>query len=476
MKRLPFNALIGSARTTALVAMAMAPADMGGGIGTLERKDDGGAPAAPKVPDTGPEAIKEFMGAWGEFQVKNDERLKAIEKGLADPIGEAELKKINTALDKMEGMNQKLTQAEKTADAVAELDKKFDQIETVLNRINKGMASRSTEEERAMKAADWAKAAVKAIQYTDQALGEDERKFITDVVDEYKALNIGTNTEGGYLAPVEMVREIIKEVTEISPVRSLARVRQTGMRSLEIPKRTGQFAAQWVSELGTKTETTGLQWGVHEITTHELFALVDLTNQLLEDSVFNVAQEVQTEAAEQFALAEGTAFVLGSGNGQPEGFLNHADVGVTNSGTAITIEDADGQANGILQMKYSLKSAYAGNASWVLNRTTMGQVRTLKDAQKNYIWQPGIAQGRPNSIDGDPYVEMPDMPNAGAGARPIGYGDFRRGYTWVDRIAMELLRDPYTQATGGKIRYIMRKRVAGKVTLGEAIKVLQCAV
>jgi len=88
---------------------------------------------------------------------------------------------------------------------------------------------------------------------------------------------------------------------------------------------------------------------------------------------------------------------------------------------------------------------------------------------------PGIAQGRPNTIDGDPYLEFPDMPSEGAGTYPITYGDFRRGYTMVDRIAMEMLRDPYSQATGGKVRFIFRRRTGGKVTLGEAFRKLKCA-
>lgn len=442
--------------TTAATALAARP---------LERKDDSGA-----APTDTKEALTKFMKSWEDHKAANDERLKAVEKKQADPLAEDKLKKIDTFLDNFEGMNQKLTLAEKTVEALKEVDERFDKIETMLKRAGTGM---ETPETKAVRHHDWIKAV--CASYITPTLPTDQRKAIDDVLAEYKALNIGTNTEGGYLAPIEMVREIIKTVTEISPVRSLARVRQTGARAIEIPKRTGQFAAQWVAEQGTKSETTGLTWGVHEITTHEFYALIDITNQMLEDTVFNIEEEVRTEAAEQFALAEGTAFVLGNGIGKPEGFLAHPEVLSTNSGSATTIADVDGQADGILAMKYTLKSAYAPNATFLMNRTTMGQVRRLKDADKNYIWQPGIAQGRPNTIDGDPYVEMPDMPNAAAGTTPIAYGDFRRAYTWVDRIAMELLRDPYTQATAGKIRYIMRKRVAGKVTLGEAIKKLTCA-
>ncbi|OAN76764.1 capsid protein [Sulfitobacter sp. EhC04] len=412
------------------------------------------------------------MGAWGEFQKANDERLKGIEGKFDDVVTNDKLKKIEGTLDKFEGINQKLTQLDGTKEALADLDKKFGILETAINRTtNKDQSP----EEKMTGRSDWARAVVLAHQQGTANLPEAQQKALSDVIEEYKALNIGTNTEGGYLAPVDMVRDIIKAVTEISPVRSLARVRQTGMKSVEIPKRTGQFAAQWVAEQGTKAETEGLTWGIEEITTHEMFALIDITNQMLEDTVFNIPAEIEEESAEQFALAEGAAFVNGTGVGKPQGFMQHADVGFTNSGSATTIADVDGQADGLLQMKYSLKTAYARNATFVMNRTTMGQVRRLKDGDKNYIWMPGLALGRPNTIDGDPYVEMPDMQNAGAGTFPIAYGDFRRAYTWVDRLAMEMLRDPYTQATSGKIRYIMRKRVAGKVTLAEAIKKLKCA-
>jgi HK97 family phage major capsid protein len=105
----------------------------------------------------------------------------------------------------------------------------------------------------------------------------------------------------------------------------------------------------------------------------------------------------------------------------------------------------------------------------------LGSVRKLKDNNKQYIWMPGLQNGAPNTIDGDPYVEVPDMPNEGAGNTPIVYGDFRRAYTWVDRISMEMLRDPYTQATSGNVRFIVSKRVGGQVVLAEALRLVKCS-
>ncbi len=224
-----------------------------------------------------------------------------------------------------------------------------------------------------------------------------------------------------------------------------------------------------------KSETTGLAYGLEELQAPEMYALIDITNQMLEDSAFDMEAEIREEASEQFAVKEGAEFISGTGVGEMEGILVNAGLTEAISGSAATIADADGQANGLLTLKYGLKTAYARNANWIMNRTTMGSVRKLKDAEKNYIWMPGLAQGRPNTIDGDPYVEFPDMPNEAAGAYPIAYGDFRRGYTMVDRIAMEMLRDPYTQATSGAIRFIFRRRVGGKVVLAEAIRKLKCA-
>ena len=105
----------------------------------------------------------------------------------------------------------------------------------------------------------------------------------------------------------------------------------------------------------------------------------------------------------------------------------------------------------------------------------MGSVRKLKDNNRQYIWMPGLAQGQPNTIDGDPYVEVPDMPSEGANTYPIAYGDFMRAYTLVDRINMVALRDPYTQATSGNIRFLMYRRIGGQVMLAEAIRKLKCS-
>ncbi len=408
--------------------------------------------------------------AFEDYKAANDERLAEIAKtGSADPITEEKVQRISDELDKFEDLNGRVIGAQKAVDAALEAQKELaesnekrdgqlDRIEVMLKRPNTdggGEAEQSAE----------AKGFWAYMRKDVQLLEPDEKKVLT----------VGDDTAAGYLAPIEYVREIIKAQTVISPLRSIARVRQTSQRGINIPKRTGQFAAVWTAETGTRSETTGLTYGMEEIPTHEQSALVDLSNQIIEDAVFNLEAELQMEFSERFALAEGTAFVSGNAVSKPEGFMTNGDVGEDTSGSASTIADTDGEINGLITLQHNIKEFYTANANWVLNRKTIGAIRKLKDANESYIWQTGFSAGVPNSILGDPYVEMTDMPDEGSNTYPIAYGDFRRAYTILDRISLSVLRDPFTQAAAGNIRFVARRRVGGQVVLAEAIRKLKCS-
>ena len=406
-------------------------------------------------------AVDAVGSAFEAFKAANDARLAEIEKkGSADVVTRDKLDRIESSLSKYESLNQKLVQAELAAKNASETAA---DLAAKLNRMGSGKSAPEADEVKA-RANDWMRAVVRSIARGDGALSESERKSLDGVAAEMKSLSLSPDTLGGYLAPTEYVREIIKGVVEVTPFRAVARTRQTTQKAIQLPKRTGTFSAQWVQEQGTRSETTGLTYGMDEIPTHEMFALVDITNQMLEDAAFNMEAEVRAEATEQFAKAEGAAFLSGSGVGRPFGFLNTASIATVNSGAAAALT-----ADGLLSVYYGIKTDYARAAVWMMNRSTIGQIRRLKDGDGEYLWAPGLAGGVPNTINGATYVEAADMPDVGASAKPVAFGDFRRGYVIVDRIAMEMLRDPYTQATSGAVRMIFRRRVGGQVVLPEAI-------
>lgn len=397
-------------------------------------------------------AIQDMGQTFAEFKKVNDQRLDSIEKGESTAYVDEKLAKMEAKMDSYEDINQKLTTAEANAENIKS---QIEKLETVVKRPNSGFDTKQVDEY--MGAFD---------TYCRKGLEG------LDPV-EKKALTVSNDSTGGYLAPPEYVRELLKTVTEISPIRSIARLRSTGARSIQVPKRTGQFAAQWVSESGSRSETTGWNVGLEEIPAHEQYALVDISEQDLEDSVFNLEAEMQSEFSEQFAKAEGAAFVVGDSVGKPEGFMTNASVSSVNSGDADEIT-----ADGLISLVHNIKSAYSNNGTFVFNRTSLAKIRKLKDTAGQYVFQAGMSLqgGVTNTILGHSYVEATDMPSEGAGTFPVAFGDFRRGYMIVDRVNLAVLRDPFTQATTGNVRYIARRRVGGQVIQAEAISKLKCSV
>lgn len=291
--------------------------------------------------------------------------------------------------------------------------------------------------------------------------------------EEIKVLQTSDDTQAGYLAPAEYVQEIIKASLLFSPVRSVARIMTTSQRDVEIPVRTATFAATWASEAATKSETTGLKYGLAKIPAHELYAEVHVTNQMLEDSAFNLESELNMEFGEQFGIAEGTAFVNGTGIGKPRGFMDSSVSGTksTTSGTS-----ADFSFDDIYNTLYALKPPYQAAATWMAANATIGKIRLLKDGQARYLWEPSNQAGQPSTLCGRPILEATDMPATGVSSnKPIVVGAFQRAYRIVDRTQVVLLRDPYTLATNGQVKFLARRRVGGDVVLAEAISILTLA-
>lgn len=285
--------------------------------------------------------------------------------------------------------------------------------------------------------------------------------------EEQRTLIVGDDTAGGYLAPPEFEAEVIKAVTQISPIRSIARVTPITGRALLIPTRTSTPTAYWVNEIDTVT-TSQSAYGQKEIAPYTLMADVRISRELLEDGAVDVEAEIMTDMAEQFAAAEGLAFCTGSGVLRPEGFVANSTVVANHvvSGSGSTLA-----ADGLISLMMALKSPYAANGTWVLNRSTMSVIRKLKDTTNQYIWQPNYQAGQPPTLLGAPYIEAPDMPDVAANTYPVAFGDFRRGYRIVDRVGISVIRDDVTLASSGSVKFVGRRRVGGLVTLAEAIKI-----
>lgn len=288
--------------------------------------------------------------------------------------------------------------------------------------------------------------------------------------DETKSLVVSDDTRGGYLAPAEFSTEILKNLVEYSPVRQAARVGSTSAGSVILPKRTALGStASWVGETETRPET-GSTYGQAEIAINEMAAWVDVSQQLLDDAAVNVEAEVASDFAEEFGLLEGGAFISGNGVKKPMGLMSAAGITEVISGGATSIT-----ADALINLMYDLPAFYRNQGAWMGNGTTIAAIRKLKDGQGNYLWQPSYQAGQPETLLGRPIVEAVDMPDIAAGTYPLAFGDFKRAYRIYDRVAMSILRDPYTQATAGKVRFHARRRVGGDIVMAEALRKLKVA-
>jgi HK97 family phage major capsid protein len=282
------------------------------------------------------------------------------------------------------------------------------------------------------------------------------------------ALQVGTDTEGGYLVPDTFEKKLITTLEEENVIRKHAHVFTTSSGSHKIPVVSTRGTAAWVDEEGQIPESDDA-FGQQLIGAHKISTLIKVSEELLNDSAFDLENYFATEFARRIGNAEEAAFLTGNGSGKPTGILadiGGAEIGVTAaSETAITADE-------IIDLFYSLKSPYRKKAIWVLNDRTIKAIRKLKDSNGQYLWQPALHEGEFDTILGKRIYTSPFAPEIGAGAKTIAFGDF--SYYWIgDRqgVAFKRLNERYAET--GQVGFLASKRVDGKLILPEAIKVLQ---
>ena len=285
-----------------------------------------------------------------------------------------------------------------------------------------------------------------------------------------KALTNAADAAAGYvLAPKELEAEFVRNLVEFSPVRLIADVRTTASHTIIVPKRNSVTNAVWVGETAARTASEPT-FGQQEISVKELATYVDVSLQALEDSD-NVLTEVSVALAEDFGAKENLAFLNGTLAVEPSGFMAAAGVGTTNNGHATNLS-----ADALIRLFYAQPQTFRSNGTWVMNGATLGIIRALKDTTGQYLWQPSIQAGQPETILGRPVLEMKDMPSIAAAATPIAFGDFKRAFRIYDRVDLQVLPDLLTQRTNGMARFHARRRVGSAVVRPDAFRKLVMAV
>jgi HK97 family phage major capsid protein len=303
----------------------------------------------------------------------------------------------------------------------------------------------------------------------------------------HASMSVGSGPDGGFMTTPEMDSEIGRHAENMSPMRRLARVRQTRAGELKLTFATGQAASGWVGEKESRPETTSPKLSLITIPAQELYAMPAATQNLLADIV-QAEMFIVDEIANEFTRQENTAFVSGDGVMKPRGFLEYSlvstadasrafgDLQYVATGASAGFPDASGiagakDADSLATLVYALHANYRANGRWQMNSATAGVVRKLKDGDGRWLWSDALAEGQAPLLLGYPVEANEDMPDIGADSYSIAFGDWAKFYTIVDRIGMSLLRDPYTNKP--LVNFYSTKRVGGGVVDSRAVKFLK---
>lgn len=420
-------------------------------------------------------AVYDLGRAFEAFKEANDQRLREIERrGSADPLTEMKVNRLNGDVSR-------------AIDAADAAKRRVEQIETALCRSPAqnggdewGEADLFMRERKGRIDHDLGIDGYR--QYKSALRSYLRKNNAGGGVDEIKALSAGSDPDGGYTVTPDLSGRIAQLVRETSPMRQVASVIAIGTDALEGIHDLNEATSGWVGESEARPETAAPKIGEYRIPVHEQYAEPRATQKLLDDSLFNVEEWLAAKIAERLARMENESFVTGNGVKKPRGFLTYAAGSPSASGFSVIEQVLSGGAgafadenpgDALISLVYALKSAYREKAVFMMKRSTLAEVRKLKDGNDNYIWQPDFQMKQGGTLLGFNVVEAEDMPDIAAGSLSIAFGDFSAGYQIVDRQGIRILRDSFTAKP--YVKFYTTKRVGGDVVNFEALKLMKFA-
>lgn len=431
--------------------------------------------------------ITQLGKAFEEFKSTNEREISELKKGASDVVTTEKLQRINDALDKLTEAKEA---AEKRAD---ELEKKFNRSALTGGEKGKDIESEARTFNLQRKAVGKKLAVdsdVSVEQYSEyksaflRAIRNGDAKIASD--EERKALSVGIDTDGGYVVPTDISGRIVTRVFETSNLRPYVTVQTIGTDALEGLKDTDEAGSGgWVNEYATPAETTTPALGKWRIPVHELYAQPKATQQLLDDANVDIEMWLANKVADKLTRVENTAFVTGTGAGQPQGFCAYPVAATADAsrswGTLEYIATgvngdfaASAPADKLFDLEAAFKPFYLQNAMWATRRQVVQKIRKFKGSTTgDYLWQPGLTAGKPNTLIGYPVVLFEDMPALSANGLSLAFGDFRTAYTIVDRQGFRVIRDNLTEKP--YVKFYTTRRTGGGVVQFEALKFLKFA-
>ncbi len=267
--------------------------------------------------------------------------------------------------------------------------------------------------------------------------------------------------EAGVSVVNSLNAKIISEVNAKSIMRQLSSIETISTSALDLIIEDGKFNSGWIGEQGERAVTDTPKLIKKTISVHELYAQPKATQKLIDDAAIDINSWLSERLVDSFIKAENEAFITGNGDKKPFGILTNADVEKVDVGATVTTDI-------LLQLINELGEEYIGNASFLMNRSTLAEIQGLKDQTGRFIWQQSLSEPLKQTIFGIPVFCSSYMPNIAENNLAIAIGDFKSAYKIVDRANIAVMRDPYTDKPF--IKFYAVKRVGGDVVLPSALR------
>ncbi|HHR5883891.1 TPA: phage major capsid protein [Providencia alcalifaciens] len=390
------------------------------------------------------EVAQELKGKFEEFTQKNDKRIDAIE---------AEKSKLSGQVDTL---NEKLTELD-------ELKTNLEAELVAVKRPNGGTVNKDVAEHKTA---------------FEQFVRKGKEEGLADL--ERKAMQVGSDPDGGFAVPEELDRNIISMLRDEVVMRQECNVVTVGSPSFKRLVNQGGSNSGWVGEVDKRPETKTPKLASIEPVWGEIYGNPSATQTMLDDAFFDVEQFITGDLAIEFAEQEEAAFTNGDGIKKPKGLLAYGSDEQADKDRdwgklqhLLLKKPTEVTADEIMKLIYTMRKVYRSGAKFMMNNNTLFQVRTLKDAQGNYLWQPGLQLGQPSALLGYGIAENEQFSDVVAESTPIAFGNFKRCYTILDRMGVRMLRDPYTNKPF--VHFYTTKRVGSMMVDSNAVKVLKAA-
>lgn len=419
-------------------------------------------------------AIEGIGKSFEDFKKINDQRIEEERKG-----NESRAKELSAALEKV---SVELTDNTKKK---AELEKRIamqaDRLELLesLNDRPKASIQEKMKSEHMDLFVKWIRSGGKDMDSL-RDYGELVKKSR-----EVKDVTIGSTSGGGFALPEQIGAAIDKLILKFSPIMSEVRNVQVGTSDYKelVSIFGGTFG--WVGETGSRSATGTPNLRERAPTWGEAYAYPQISEWALQDIFFDVVSWLTGDIADGMAVGIATAIWNGNGSNKPTGMTNGAPVTTDDYASPlraaavyeyipISSPSSPQATKGVtadtcIDLTTTLRAGYRSNAKFAMNSITQGHVRKYKDTTGQYLWQPSLQLGRPDTLLGYPMFTWEDMGGpTTANEYPIAFGDFKRGYLLTTRAELAVTRDNVTNP--GYERFYVRRRFGGCPLNNDAIK------